>query len=321
MTDVDSASAHSGRAKSLASSTPALHIARFHYHRPTILPDTLPLLFRYLRERCPVAVLVPLSLVLFIAGIRHLPVNPADALRGWLTMGLCLLLLRLSDDLADREIDRLTHPDRLTCSADPTALKALKRARIWMLLGAIALQLPDYHLLLPLLVASAFYGIFFGIKRRFSPLLQPVVLNSALGLFPIYGELLLHGHTSPFGLLLGLFFWLGALAHDYAHCVMDIREQDAARLNPINRTPPRLLAVISLCLFTASGIVGLVLYCLHYTGHLFLGVLAVCTLVIAYLEIRLLRAPKAPNARPFYWWGFLFFLLPALAHLLEVIWA
>ena len=76
------------------------------------------MLLRYFRERFSVALFVPLAAV--IAGVVRMRVDSWTSLLA--DAGYALLLLaqfRLWDDLADRERDRLAHPDRVLVRTDP----------------------------------------------------------------------------------------------------------------------------------------------------------------------------------------------------------
>lgn len=283
------------------------------------MSNPLTVLNHYARERCPPVLLGALSLALFFAGVSHFPVAPLDAARGWLSMVLFLLLVRLSDDVADIPIDRLTHPQRFLCAADKPTLHIVR----WLQLSAagalVLLQVPRADASAFIVVTTIIYACFFMLKHRFPIIVQALMLNSALAVFPVYGELLLMGQITGFSLLMGLFFWLGGIAHDFSHCLMDATGMDADQLNPINRVNQKHLAIWSLIIFSASGSIGVLLYRLQYTGPLFLTALLIGIAAMLYLEIPLIRKPSIKTAKPFYWFGFVFFLLPALTHQVETI--
>lgn len=274
-------------------------------------------LLYYMRERSPLWLILVLSFVLFFAGLPSPPVDGWTALQGWVSASLLLLLARISDDMADVPIDQMTSPTRLLCRADMGTLRHMR----WWQLGLVGLllilQLPSIYPLVFILSVMAIYGGFFAFKHRFPIIAQTVVVNGTLALFPVYGELLLTGRIGGSGLLMGLFFWLGALAHEYSHSLLEVSGEDPTRLNPINRLNQRYLAIGSLILFTLSGLVGLILHGLQYTRPVFLLVLLGCMVIMVYLEIPLIRKPGRTTAKPFYWFGYAFFLLPALGHILS----
>lgn len=280
-------------------------------------PSMAILIHHYLRERSPIGLIVVLSFVLFFAGLPGPPVDKWAALQGWLSASLLLLLARISDDMADVPIDQMTHPTRFLCQADMSTHRQMRWAQ-WVLVGLLLiLQVPSGYGLLFILAVVAIYGGFFAFKHQFPIIAQTVVVNSTLALFPVYGELLLTDRIGGGGFLMGLFFWLGALAHEYSHSLLETGGEDSTRLNPINRLNQTYLAIGSLILFALSGSVGLLLHGLHYTGPVFLLVLLGCMVVMVYLEIPLIRKPGRATAQPFYWFGYAFFLLPALGHILS----
>lgn len=283
------------------------------------MSNPLTVLNHYARERCPPALLGTLSLVLFFAGVSHFPVAPLDAARGWLSMVLFLLLVRLSDDVADIPIDRITHPQRFLCAVNEPTLQIVRWLQLCLAGVLVLLQVPRADASAFIVVTTIIYACFFALKRRFSIITQALMLNSALAIFPVYGELLLMGQITGFSLLMGLFFWLGGIAHDFSHCLMDTTGLDANQLNPINRVNQKYLAAWSLIIFSVSGSIGLLLYRLQYTGPLFLTALLIGIIAMLFLEVPLIRKPSKKTARPFYWFGFVFFLLPALTHLIETI--
>lgn len=275
------------------------------------------LFYHYSRERSPLWVVALLSFVLFFAGTPTFAVDPWGALRGWISAGLLLLLARISDDMADIPIDRITHPGRLLSRADRATLRQMRGVQLGLIGLLLGLQWLSATVALFILAVLAVYGVFFAIKHRFSIIVQSVVVNSTLGVLPIYAELARCGQISGAGLLMGLFFWLGALAHDYSHSILDARDESPERLSPMNRLDAKRLAIASLILFLTSGAVGLLLYGLHYTGPLFLALLLVCLVVMTRLEVRLIRRPGRATAKPFYWFGYVFFLLPALGYIVS----
>jgi 4-hydroxybenzoate polyprenyltransferase len=273
---------------------------------------------RYAGERSPFAVTLAVSTILFLAGVPDQGVAPLEVSRGVLSACALLFLLRLSDDVCDVELDRLTHPERLLC-ADEGALKGLRRLR-WVLIALVLLgQAPRWDALAFVAGWIAAFAVFFAVKAKLPALTQVLVLNAALFGFPIYASLLTGGEPSGLSYALGGFFWLGGLAHDTSHCVLDTRNAEPASLPPINRINQRLLAVISLLLFLGAAALGFGLAVAGWVGAPFTAALAVTTAVVLSLEWWLIRDPSAETAKLFYVFGFVFFLLPALAQSVSVL--
>jgi|GEM_PF-2299054 len=282
-----------------------------------VISPTIILLRRYSQERSPLMVISLIAIVLFGAGIQTASVTIGLFLKGWLSMAIFLFLIRLSDDLCDLPSDRITHPGRVLCS-DDINLNQVNLARATLAIFLLALQLPNMQALMFLAVSLAICVLFFQVKPKLPTLVHVGLLNSTLFIFPVYCALLLFETVGLGQLIFGLFFWSGGFAHDLAHSLVDEEKTKPEQIRAINRINQRFLAVLSLVLFiTASGF-GFLLYRIQYAGGLFLFVLIVCLLIILYLETQLIKHPDKSTARPFYVRGFLFFLLPALGHLIAV---
>lgn len=274
----------------------------------------------YAKERSPLAFTATLSLLLFAAGLKNFDVHPLLFLSGWLSMFIFLFMIRLSDDICDIPIDSITHPERALCSG-LSPLKIMNRFRLLAIALFLALQLGHPGALLLSLFALLFFGLFFKLKPGLHPLVHTTLLNFSLCMFPVYSGLLLYGEISRFHLLMGGFFWLGGLAHDYSHCLMDTRESAPETLNPINRIDQDFLAKLSLVLFLISGLLGFILAYSNGMPWGFLGCLILMLVLMIRLECKLIRHPSLETAKPFYIFGFLFFLVPVVGHLGDLAYA
>lgn len=268
----------------------------------------------YAKERSPLAFTAILSLLLFAAGLKNFDVHPALFLSGWLSMFIFLFMIRLSDDICDIPIDSITHPQRALCSG-LSPLQTMNRFRLLAIALFLALQLGHPGALLFAGLTLLFFGVFFKLKPGLHPLVHTTLLNASLCIFPVYSGLLLYGEITQFHLLMGGFFWLGGLAHDYSHSLLDTRDSAPETLNPINRIDQGFLAKLSLLLFLVSGALGLLLAYSNGLPWGFLGGLVLMLVLMLRLEYKLIRHPSQETAKPFYIFGFLFFLVPVLGHL------
>jgi hypothetical protein len=258
------------------------------------------------------------SAILFSGGVRSVEVDPLLVLRGAAASFLFLFVIRLSDDLCDVEVDRATHPERLLCS-NPEALRQLRGVRWGLAALALLLLVPRWEALGLVAASLLLFAGFFLVKHRLPPLAQAALLNASLFPFPALASLLLRGEAGPAELLLGAFFWLGGFAHDCSHCLLDLEDVPPEALPPINRIDQRLLAWISLAAFLLAAALGFALVGAGWAGAGFGACLALTTGVVLALEWRLIRRPGAATAKPFYVFGFAFFLLPALAEVVTVL--
>src|SRR6185369_4564821 len=81
--------------------------------------SSIILIYAYWRERYPVSVFLPFSILIAAAGAvagGSLP-NARDALIGCVLAYTLILVFRIGDDLADLSSDRLRHPNRVLVQA------------------------------------------------------------------------------------------------------------------------------------------------------------------------------------------------------------
>jgi len=143
--------------------------------------SSIKLIYAYWRERYPVSVFLPFSILIAAAGAvaeGSLP-NARDALTGCVLAYTLVLIFRISDDLADLSSDRLRHPDRVLVQASsvtPIIVFALLIAA-----GDILLVLSQPHSgarIAVFFALSLFLGIWYHWRARFhaGPLLSAHVV-------------------------------------------------------------------------------------------------------------------------------------------------
>ena len=279
-------------------------------------------LFRYTRERSPLWLVTLIGAVLYTAGVTQWNFSVGRYFVGLVTMIIYLTLLRLSDDICDIPVDRRNHPERLLVSGavNVAVLKKIRWIGIAMVF-VIHLFYPGvmvYPKVMALFaVVLLFYGIYFAIKSSLSLHLQLAMLNLYLFVFPVYAGLFLNNHLGTYHLLMGLFFWLGGMAHDYSHAIVDTQTIPPDKAIPINLVNQRRLAIVSLLFFLMGSALGAYFYTDEQVGIYFLAALLFNLIVMLILEARLISNPSEDSAKPFYVFGFLFFLLPAAAHIVQ----
>lgn len=265
----------------------------------------------YTKERSPLPFTLLLSFVLFASAIQEGPIDIGVFLSGWTSMALFLLFVRLSDDICDIPVDKITHPDRLLCSST-VVLTDVNYFRFLSVVIMIGLNVFNVIALYFLTFAIVFFLIFFRVKPVLPVLVHTTILNFSLFVFPVYAGYLLYGEVTKAYFIMGMFFWLGGLAHDYSHCLIEVGDQPYETLNPINRINPYFLAWLSLIVFIFSAGLGIYMIVNQWVTIGFTVGLLIMSTVIVILEVNLLRLPCEASAKPFYISGFVFFLLPAL---------
>lgn len=269
----------------------------------------------YSKERSPFLFVLVLSLLLFTPGVHSFP-SFLTYFVGLISMALFLFLIRLSDDICDIPIDRVTHPERFLCGQH-VSIKKLNQFRILAIFCLLLLQGFNLPALIFVCLTIIIFGVFFLVKPSLPTLIHTALLNASLAVFPLYAGVYIDNAISSYHLLTGLFFWVGGFAHDLSHSVQNTQGVHQEKLNPINRINQRYLARLSLVFFIIATAVGFYMYYTELVGIVFLAVLLIMFVAMLILEIRLIKNPNEGNAKPFYFFGFLYFLLPSFAHLLS----
>jgi len=136
---------------------------------PAVFSSWADLTGRYLKSRFPARLYIPCAAFLMIAGLAGGPErDPARAaLAGALALGL-LLQFRLMDDLADRDCDRLAHPDRVLPQAPSLIPFNALLALAFLFNGAVIAARPAAGHRLPVfLILTAAALCWYGWVRAF----------------------------------------------------------------------------------------------------------------------------------------------------------
>ena len=97
-----------------------------------------------MHERSPFWLLFLITVILFSSGLRDLNFSTLHYIQGLVSMVLFLFLIRLSDDICDIYIDKITHPTRLLC-ANAIAIRKLKIVRLILLSILLVLQSSEFQ--------------------------------------------------------------------------------------------------------------------------------------------------------------------------------
>ena len=262
----------------------------------------------FVRERFPIWVAVPLSLVLFGAPAVLVRLDVSDWLRGLATTFMALLVLRMVDDLSDIEVDAVTSPERGLVSGriEPGHLKA------WSAFFFLVMLVfnPSPVVFMFLLLGALFYFVYYRVRRGIVAW-QPLLVNMVFPLVPVYACLLGGKRPSISVILLSIFIWSAVVGHDYGHSVSESRTTgQASAITFYSRLGPRPCAVLGALFYLCSLVTGYLAWLEGGLGILFLIALAIMSLVIARIFLALLKNPARSVARRLYVPGFLFFMVP-----------
>jgi hypothetical protein len=228
---------------------------------------------------------------------------------GALATFLGLLCLRIADDLGDLESDRALHPRRGLSSGriDPARLLDANLA-----LGAalVVLESTSGWRLGFFLGGCAFYRAWLSRWRaHVQPVARPFLSNLVFPLAVLHGAG--PGTWRP-ALLLGLFAWLAAVAHEFAHNVRSPEEEGPLGPGYARALGARGIAVLGAALFATAALVAALLWLVLGRPWAFGGALVGAAAGMAFFLARLLRDRGSVSARSLYRAGIVFALVPAL---------
>ena len=283
--------------------------------RASVLPGSnalalgLGALRGFVRERFPPWATLPIAGLLYAAPASLGRPTAREVAEGALATLLGLLCLRIADDLADLERDRALHPQRGLSSGriHPARLLGANLA-----LGAalVVLESTSAWRLGLFVGGCAFYRAWFSRWRvHVHPLARPFLSNAVFPLAVLHGAG--PGAWRP-AVLLGLFAWLAAVAHEFAHNVRTPEED-----GPLGPGYARALgaggtAVLAAALFAAAALVAGLLWLVLGRPGAFGGALLGAGAGMAFFLARLLRDRGSVSARALYRAGIVFALIPAL---------
>jgi len=226
---------------------------------------------------------------------------------------LVLVVLRIADDLRSLEHDRIASPER-ALAAGRIGARPLAAGAAVLVAAAAALSAP--HLTLGLVLLGAYYTGYYAFAERIPFPLRPPLVNAVFLAIP-FGVGLLGREASAIGTgLLGLFFWLSAVGHDYAHEVHALDEARPGVTTCSQVLGPRLTAGIGAGCYACGCVAGLLAP--HGTRALGdwppLFVTSLITLFgcIAVLLAGLIARPGQRRARRLYVSGVVCFAAPSL---------
>lgn len=228
-----------------------------------------------------------------LAGGFHQPHAAARAVAATLAATCLLLATFLINDAADRDIDRIVHPERPIPRRLAAPTHIFLFGAILLVVGAglaliVSLRFVAVVALLAVLLAS-YYGFF---KRRlrfpfFSDIVTPVMST----LFPISAFAASPQFPVDVMLTVVSFIYLADLAHDLIGGVHD-REGD--RQHNVNTLAlaigSRLTLLISFAAFLLSVAAGWLVYVRGELGWLYLTTLGIMSAAMLYHYARSLRA-------------------------------
>lgn len=269
----------------------------------------------FIIERFPLKASLPLVAILGFGSLSLVSFTWFDGAVVFTTLFLSLLCIRMVDDLASIDRDRITHPDRGLPSG---SINATKLTYTVMVLSALVVSLNVINGdVAATLFLIGYYGLYFFSFRTIPFLIKPCLSNVVFCWIPVYVAHTVSHQFSFAHLLLGLFAYGSAIAHEYAHSVHTANEAPTHSKTYATLLGSRFSAMLSLIMYILAGVMALMFWYRSGRPTFFMGTLGVTSAQIIYLEIRLIFEPTVHRARSFYVAGYTFFLLPYLALVLD----
>ena len=277
-------------------------------------------LIAFIRERFQPKATIPLSLLVFSAPYAMAPGSAIHFLVGTVSTFSALLCLRVADDIASVQTDALHHPQRGLVSGRISSPR-LAMVMAALLVGLVLINLWSGVRALGLLAMAVFYLLYFGMKTRLHVLVRPLFSNLVFMFVPVYAATVDDPAVFRQALFMGLFAWIAAVAHEYGHSVQAAGEGPTDAETYSNLLGSRNNAVLAAAGFGIAAMMGVLFWYQAGRPRLFLMVLVMVTFHLGWLSVRLIHNPCKAKAKPFYVFGFTFFLLPYLAFIFDKLWA
>jgi hypothetical protein len=280
-------------------------------HRPAL---GLAALQHFAGERFPPRAAVPIAALLYAAPASLGQPVILEAAEGALATLLGLLCLRIADDLADLERDRVLHPERGLSSGRINPARLLD-ANLALGTALVALESTSTWRLAFFLGACAFYRLWLSCwKTRVHPVARPFLSNLVFPCAVFHGAG--PGAWRP-AVLLALYALLAAVAHEFAHNVRSPEEEPPQGPGYARALGAAGTAVLSLALFASAAFVATLLWLALGRPRALGGALMAAAAGAGYFLARLLRNPGPQHGRSLYRAGIVFALVPALGLILR----
>ncbi|OGT92182.1 MAG: hypothetical protein A2083_02840 [Gemmatimonadetes bacterium GWC2_71_9] len=266
-------------------------------------------------ERAPIGVTLGLALGLCAGPGAMAGGDGVALLRSAALVFLVLVVLRIADDVHSLDHDRIASPER-SLPAGRISMRPLVAGAAVLFAVALLLSVPRASLALGLL--ALYYAGYYALGQQIPVVVRPVLVNVVFLTIPACVGLVAGDVRWRGVVMLGLFFWLSAVGHDYAHAVHAAGESPAGVQTCSQVVGPRLTAGVGLACYVGGCAAGL----LAVRGApalgggdwplLFLVGLTALFAHVAYLLVRLIAHPSRARARRLYLSGVACFAIPSL---------
>lgn len=262
-------------------------------------------------ERAPIGVTLGLALALCAGPWALVRANGPALPRSVAIVFFLLVALRIADDLHSLGHDRTASPTRALPSGRISP-RAITVGAVVLFVAALLLGLPRASLALGLL--ASYYAGYYALADRIPVVLRPPLVNAVFAAIPAMVGLVNGAIRLPSLAMLGLFFWLSAVGHDYAHEVHALGEAPVGEVTCSTVLGPRRTTALGLLCYMGA-LLAAVSVARDAAGDrpvLFVASLVALFGYVAYLLARLIARPSRAAARRLYVNGFACCAAPSL---------
>ncbi len=261
-------------------------------------------------ERFAPTVTLPLSFILVAAASKFSDLSNKEFFTAWISAFCILFILRAVDDLTDIHVDKTCHPERLLVSGKINQRKFINAL---LFTGGLVFCL-NFREKVPLFITGLMllYALIFYYKSTIPAVFRIPLINVIFLILPIYVGVTGYSTSWTPLILLGLFIWISTIAHDIAHSIHERTAVIVDTSSLLINANPRQGALLATTMFMIAAGVGFLFWWCIGQPLLFIMLLGTTLAQVFYLSIKLIRNPHFATARPFYIYGFTFFLIPLI---------
>ncbi len=279
--------------------------------------------WRFITERFPLKITLPLTAILCLASLNPCSYSSTLLIISYASIFISLLILRAVDDICSIGIDKIKSPERGLVSGRIDSARLAKALKVLILLNIfININFKNIYFNKALFFTTAitlYYFLFYKSIKLIPVIIKPLFSNLVFICIPSYASLIALNKLSLSSCFLGLFIYTSVIAHEYSHNVLKKNTSSYGIINYTDLLGMRGTAALSFSCFIAAFVFALIFWFNINRPILFFITLTITMLQIIVMEIRLMIKPCAKNSKPFYIYGFAFFLLPLLSLIIETL--
>ncbi len=271
-------------------------------------------LLRYISERYPLLVTIPLAVIIGWGASPNAHMNLSMYLIQMISIWLAFFALRALDDLHSIDEDRIKSPHRGLVTGVVSVI-SVQRAFFCSLTLLFIMNIGQILALAFITIVIIYYGTWYRMHFRIPYRFRPFGSNVIFACIPFYLVLSQHQDVTMAAPACAGFFYFSAIAHEYAH---NIGVDKPAPLPSYEREMGARHTALTACLlFLLAFLCGIGLSVSWNYGTGLFVVLILHFILNQYYLIKWVMRPTFSIARRFYVLGYTFFLVPLCIRCIE----